>query len=263
MSSSAEPVPSQVGAADTSRRPSIWLFLALVVVYVAIAQGMTLVLRDEAGADTSTVNGLVARLIIPVTLATAVLLIVMTVLRSWQRTFVETKTFQRWTMVIPLLLLVLVLAVTNYSGLAQKGALYSLLLLVSMCIVGFAEELLYRGIGVDAFRSAGFSEVQVGLWTSAIFGASHLTNIVVSGPGALLQAVRTFGTGFMFYLVMRVTGALLGAAIAHALWNFMTLSNQADPANPSNLVNLAPVALVIILVIVLVFRKRLNPPATP
>jgi membrane protease YdiL (CAAX protease family) len=37
-------------------------------------------------------------------------------------------------------------------------------------VVGFGEELMFRGIGVIAFRRAGFSEGRVALWSSLVFG---------------------------------------------------------------------------------------------
>jgi uncharacterized protein len=42
---------------------------------------------------------------------------------------------------------------------------------------GFAEEGMFRGLGVAAFRVNGFTEAKVALWTCVLFGLAHATNL--------------------------------------------------------------------------------------
>jgi membrane protease YdiL (CAAX protease family) len=48
-------------------------------------------------------------------------------------------------------MVVTILAGTNYAGLADKGAAFVALLLVGSLAVGFAEEGMFRGLGVTTF----------------------------------------------------------------------------------------------------------------
>ena len=49
---------------------------------------------------------------------------------------------QRWLIVVPIVMVVTIVAGTNYSGLADKGAGFTLLFLLSSLAVGFGEEAM-------------------------------------------------------------------------------------------------------------------------
>ena len=253
----AEPQPAP------ARRIRLWHFFALVIVYVVTAQVLTLVGSTSAGGGDGaldTVDNIVIRVVVPVGIASILAIAYVTWTRAWQSIFVERHRLTRAALVIPALLFALAIGITNYAGLGEKGFVVTGVLFVAVMLVGFGEELVFRGVGVQAFRQHGCREWTVALWTSVIFGVSHGTNAVVTGEivDALVQIVLTTGTGFVFYLVMRGTGALAMAMLFHGLWDFGALSTQVDPANPSPLVNLAAVALAVILVGVLIFRRRLG-----
>lgn len=243
----------------------MWHFLALALGYVAIVQGAALLLRTGEGgyAEPTSVDYLVRSYVVPVGLAIVFALGVTAYLGRWQEIFVERRRFRPWAVVIPVILFVTVAAITDYAGLGAKGMAFALLLLIAALMVGFGEELMFRGIGRVAFRDSGFSEVKVGLWTTLIFGAAHGTNIITAGPSALTQVVLTSATGLVFYLILRSSGALVVAMAAHGLWDFSVLSTQIDPDDPSPLVNLAGVALAVMLLIALIFRRRFTAPAAP
>jgi hypothetical protein len=56
-----------------------------------------------------------------------------------------------------------------------------LALVVLVCIVGFTEELMFRGIGLVTFRRMHLTEGKVALYSSVIFGAVHLSNALATG----------------------------------------------------------------------------------
>lgn len=218
--------------------------------------------QDFEYAAPTSIDDIVRALVVPVGLGVVLLLAVTAYLGTWQQIFVDRVPLRRWVGWIVVALLITVVAITNYSGLGEKGLAFALLLLIATLMVGFGEELLFRGVGVQAFRNSGFSEFKVGLWTTVLFGVAHGTNIFSAGPSALIQVVLTTATGFVFYLVLRSTGALVMAMAAHGLWDFSVLSTQVNPENPSPLANVAAVVLALILVTVLVLRKRLSPAAS-
>jgi len=260
------PIPPSASspAEGGARRLRVWHYLVIVVVYIAVVQGANLVLtagQDAEYAQPTSVDYLIRSYIIPVGLALVFAIGVTGYLGRWQEMFVERRRFRRWTLVIPLIVLVCALIITNYAGLGEKGIVFALLLFISTMMVGFGEELVFRGIGVTTFRECGFGELKVGLWTTVIFGLAHGTNIFVAGPQALIQVVATTATGFVFYLVLRSSGALVVAMAAHGLWDFSVLSTQVNPDSPSPLANLAGAALVVVLLIAVLARKRMSPPS--
>ncbi|MGW6442762.1 CPBP family intramembrane glutamic endopeptidase [Lentzea sp. NPDC055074] len=244
------------------RRLRVWQFLVVVVIYLVLVQGVSALLtsgQDTAYGAPTSIDYLVRVIVVPVGLAAVFTLGVTSYLGAWQEVFAGRLPVRRWLVAVPLALFATTAVITNYPGLASNGLAFSLLLLVATLLVGFAEELLFRGIGVFAFRRNGYSEFQVGLWTTVLFGAAHGTNIVTAGPKALVQVVLTSATGLVFYLVLRSTGALVAAMAAHGLWDFSVLSSQIQPDEPWPLVNLAGVVLALLLVLVFVFRRRIAP----
>jgi uncharacterized protein len=132
-----------------------------------------------------------------------------------------------WT--VPIAFVAASFVAINYGGLSSRGAgLVVLLLLVALC-VGVAEEGMFRGIGVITFRSSGYTEARVALWSSVVFGLVHLVNALGSGAGAIGQAVAVSFAGYFFYLTRRVSGGLLVPIVVHALFDFSLLSGSITP----------------------------------
>lgn len=260
------PVETSTAPDAPARRLKVWHFLVLTAIYLVIVQGANLVLtsgQESAHAGPTSVDVLVRTIVVPVGLAIVLTLGIVAWLGSWQEVFVDRRRLRRWVLVVPVALFLTVAGVTHYGGLADKGLAFALLLLVATLMVGFAEELMFRGVGVSVFRRNGYSEFRVGLWTTVIFGLAHGTNIVTAGPSALLQVVLTSATGLVFYLILRSTGALVIAMAAHGLWDFAILSTQVDPDDPSPLVYVAVAVLAAILLLALIRRRHLTPPSEP
>jgi len=246
---------------EPGRRVRIWQFLLAVLGYLVIVQGLTLVLASSGTGDhaVGSVDALVRSVVVPVGIGAAFVVALVAWHGGWQRLLVVPR-LRRWTLLLVALLVVGIAAVTNYGGLAEVGVLHALVLLVAVLLVGFAEELLFRGLGVDAFRSAGHRERSVAIWTSVIFGLAHGSNAAITGdvPAAALQVALTTLTGALFYVVLRSTGMLVVSMAAHGLWDFGILSTQLDPSDPHALVNAAPVLVIVILLAVVVRRRRLT-----
>lgn len=86
-------------------------------------------------------------------------------------------------------------------------------------LVGFVEELLYRGIAVKILRDAGHGEKVVAVVSSALFALSHSVNLLSGQPivTVAVTVVFTFGFGMMMYLVMRATGNIVWAMLVHGM----------------------------------------------
>jgi membrane protease YdiL (CAAX protease family) len=242
-------------AADGGRRSlPVAAYLAIVVVYLVIVQGVAALATSgmdiEYGKfpDTETV---LRSLWVGVGASLVFVILVITVLRWWRPVLHDDRPVARWVWIVPAFLFGTILVGTNYAALADKGAAFTVTFLIGALMVGCAEEGMFRGIGVVAFRDAGLSEGKVALWTCVIFGAAHGTNIFVEGPSAIMQVLITAIAGFFFYLVRRVSGGIALAVVAHGLWDFALFTGtlEEDPYAGVGLFMLTDVVLAVILLV--------------
>lgn len=259
---SIDPITAGEAGRDPTRgirRLSVLGFLGIVVGYVVVLIVATVFTLDPTLStpgytETSDVaRQLVVRMAFPL----AFVCVVITALRWWRPALVDHLPVRRWVWIVPVTIVLTALAATNYPGLAAKPASFVALLLLGSLTVGLAEELLFRGVGVTAFRVNGHGEGAVALWTTVVFSLAHATSLL-GGP---LQVLSTLGTGYLYYLVRRVTGTLLAAALVHGLWDFGVFSagvveDEVYGAVPSFLV--VEVALLLLL---LALRRRIAPAA--
>lgn len=92
--------------------------------------------------------------------------------------------------------------------------------LLTGLLVGFAEEVLTRGVVVKMLRDSGKSEWVVMVLSSLVFALLHSAN-ALSQPilTVLVTIVFTFGFGICMYLTLRVTGNLIWPIILHSLYD--------------------------------------------
>jgi membrane protease YdiL (CAAX protease family) len=238
------------------------MWIVLVVIYLAIIQGLgQLLTRDldiAYGAPTD-VNELWRAMVVPVGASALFAAAVVTYLRWWRPTMVDHRPGQKWLIVIPVLMVLAIVAMTDYSALAAKGAVFTALLVFTVLCVGFAEEMMFRGVGVTMLRSNGFTEGKVALWSTVIFGLAHATNLFTEGPKAFAQVFSTIIAGYFFYLIRRRTGGLVVGMLVHGFWDFSLVSNLvADPSHPRAVAGLGLVTMVVLVVIVLVRRRHIE-----
>jgi uncharacterized protein len=195
----------------------------------------------------------------PVLVSLVFVYAVVAALGWWRPMLVDHRPVRRWVRVLAIVMVLTVLAGTNYAGLADKGAGFAVLLLVSSLMVGFAEEGMFRGLGVTTFRVNGFPEARVALWSSVIFGLAHATNLFGEGPKAFLQVLTTLAAGYFFYLLRRAWGTLLVPAVVHGLWDFGLISSFVVAGKSYAGATLFVLADVVLLLIVLVGRHRIEP----
>jgi membrane protease YdiL (CAAX protease family) len=200
-----------------------WKALAVVVVYAALYEGFGLL-------DGRLFGGLVAKNVfanpqsvffgvaLPILLGGIVLVIFLWTI-GWLREIFSPQPIRgSWWMWIAVVLVVIPIilrvAATNWSAYSVGVVLTTLLLGV---FVGFAEELLTRGIVVNLLRRAGWGERAVMLLSSLVFALLHSVNAFTQPiANVAVTVVYTFGFGAMMYLVMRVTGSILWAMLLHA-----------------------------------------------
>ncbi|MFI7166805.1 type II CAAX prenyl endopeptidase Rce1 family protein [Rhodococcus erythropolis] len=257
MTTSAPPSQSTPG-----RRVSVAAFVAFVIVYLAVIQGLGFLLtRNEeiSYAAPTDVNQLWRSLLVPIAVSFVLVYAAVAYLRWWRPVWVDDRPVQRWLIVVPILMVVSIVVVTDYQGLADHNLTFVLLLLLTSLLVGLTEETMFRGIGVTCFRSNGFSEKKVGLWSTVIFGLAHSTNLISEGPTAFVQVLTTIVAGYFFYIIRRRTGGLLIPALVHGLWDFSLISGLTTPDHSYPLSILAIVTMMILAIVLIVRRKHIEP----
>jgi membrane protease YdiL (CAAX protease family) len=95
------------------------------------------------------------------------------------------------------------------------------------------------------------------LWTTVLFSVAHAASLI-GGP---LQVLSALGAGFLYYLVRRVSGGLVLAAVVHGLTDFGILSAGVVD---DEVYGLAPMFLLVelgLLLVILVRRRHIEPRA--
>lgn len=131
----------------------------------------------------------------------------------------------------------------------------------TMLLVGFLEELLFRGL---LFRAMAKSNPRVAvLVTSLLFGLGHIINLV-NGSGAdllssLCQVCYAAAIGFLFVTLLVLGGSIWPAVLTHSLLNALSVfANEA--AAERYLIPVSIALCVISLGYALLLWKRLPPP---
>ncbi|MCE9677769.1 CPBP family intramembrane metalloprotease [Shewanella sp. AS1] len=102
-------------------------------------------------------------------------------------------------------------------------------------MVGFSEEIMFRGILFRAFEKA------MNIWpailiTSVLFGAVHSLNVFITGDlmPALMQSIAATMSGLVFLAILLRTGSIWPAIIYHFFWDCLLflISHAAQAARP-------------------------------
>ena len=98
-----------------------------------------------------------------------------------------------------------------------------LVVIASGVLVGFAEEMLFRGVFLRSMRTNGRTEAVAALWTAIAFGLFHLPNLLVgAGATQAVQILLAAASGATLYVFRRHRGVILTAMIAHGIWDMST-----------------------------------------
>ncbi len=89
-------------------------------------------------------------------------------------------------------------------------------------MTGFAEEAIFRGIGVAALLQRG--SLQAALLSSLVFGAMHFANLLVGANllATLVQVIVAFLFGITSAALLISTRAILPLIVIHAIQDFVS-----------------------------------------
>jgi membrane protease YdiL (CAAX protease family) len=154
---------------------------------------------------------------------------------------------------LPMLYIVVGLGLAVVFGLPPAGVLAWILF--NTFLVGLSEELMFRGVLLQAFRRTVSIWPAVALTTLA-FGAIHILNVFMTGDlcTALIQSAAAALSGLLFIALRLRTGSLWPCVVVHGLWDFATFtiaaarSGESMPGSgggPITLMTFMPVLLVL------------------
>jgi len=125
--------------------------------------------------------------------------------------------------------------------------------LLNTFLVGLSEELMFRGVLLQALRHTVSIWPAVALTTLA-FGAIHSLNVFITGDlrGAVIQSTAAALSGLFFIALRLRTGSLWPCIVIHGLWDcaafLVAMSSPKDAAisaAPADAMSLAPILLVL------------------
>ncbi len=105
-------------------------------------------------------------------------------------------------------------------GVQITSLLFLLEVLITTLMVGFVEEVFFRGLMLNALKAHGFWRAAI--LTSILFGLTHVMNLAAGKPVAdqVAQIVYALAFGFAFAALVLKTGLLWPLVIAHFLIDF-------------------------------------------
>lgn len=137
-----------------------------------------------------------------------------------------------------------------YSGMAQVCAV------LSMLLVGFIEELIFRGFLFRALLERDPAPTAVTI-SAVTFGIGHIVNLLAGQGGleSLVQVVFAVAWGFLFTMVFYKSGSLWVCILVHGLVDVFAKFAAADSGTVSDYVYVAATILISIAYCVWLNRK--------
>lgn len=175
-----------------------------------------------------------------------------------------------WMWVAPVLVLAaIVLRLFGIDYSSYQASVVAVTMLTGV-FIGFAEEILTRGIVVKMLRDAGRSEWVVMVLSSLVFSLLHSANLLSGQPVLTVLATMgfTFAFGICMYLTLRATGNLIWPMLIHGLYDptlFLATGgiDHAATGGQSTLLALAGPAnfvyIIIAIVALIVVRGHVQP----
>ncbi|WP_312182399.1 CPBP family intramembrane glutamic endopeptidase [Arthrobacter sp.] len=248
-----------------------WRAVLLTAAYFVLYQASSLLflpLAGQVGGPDSALSVLVL-FALPILLG-GLLLVAFALSTGWLRELFRRQPIRgrgwMWTAVAVVLAFnILRLATVDYG---TAGFDVVAAWLVTGLFIGFAEEVLTRGLVVNLLRKAGHREIIVAVGSAALFAAMHAGNLLTGQSlfATSFQLLYTFAFGICMYLTLRVTGNLIWPILLHATTDpsiFLQSSYPADSAL-AGFAALGNIPVIILGIVFLFFiRGQVQEPAFP
>lgn len=202
---------------SNSSNRSIPFVTGLLVVWTVITIfGVRLIYSGNISLEDIVKNGIAWQLV-----AAVLFLIVVIAVRKWRDLGLQGPLPGTLKLLwFPFLILSLLGAGAVALGLPPVSVM--LMVLLNTALVGFSEEVMFRGIFYSTLRDRLKIWPAI-IWTSVVFGAVHVLNGILTGEygAASVQALAAATSGLVFIAIRLRTGSLWIAIIYHLLWDWI------------------------------------------
>ena len=155
------------------------------------------------------------------------------------------KDSKQYLFFIPFLLLV---TVNFWGGIAiHYDALHQVFAVISMMLVGFIEEIVFRGLLFKAMAKNNLTSAII--VSSVTFGAGHIVNLLTGHASldVLLQIAYAIAIGFSFVMVFHKSGSLIPCIVTHSLIDVTSkFSNENLPESTQLTLNYVTSVFIIV-----------------
>lgn len=206
-------------------RPSVGLGVGIAITYMAVFGGLFYASGVDYDEIAATPENVRSAIVIPLAVAALLLVIATSILGWWGPVLRDKRRAGGWVTAIPIVLFLAILAGVDYGNLSDLDSELLLWIGIGVALVGFCEELVYRGLLIVSFRST-LPEHLVWLWSSVAFGLLHSINVLVGqgfGP-TIVQVIVTFVIGSALYMSRRASGVIIVPMVLHLMWDYSSLT---------------------------------------
>jgi membrane protease YdiL (CAAX protease family) len=218
--------PEEPVSAEPQRRRLGWAgviaLLAAFLLLPAVIDSLTHGNFEATFTDTSQVAASLPGRIVEFIL----IVVVISALRWWPVVLHERLRARPWVWIVVVVPLGVSLGFLDRGNVAESGATLTLGVLAISLLIGFSEELMFRGVVLTAMRDRYGREWLAVLITTVLFGLGHFQGGV---PGVL----STLVTGFLFYWMRRVSGGIWVPGLVHSLYDFAIYTSYMGPTPAS------------------------------
>lgn len=239
-----------------------WRAVILVIVYFALYNALSLLLTPVAAQieDPQSAAGILVFYAIPILIG-CLLLVGFAASVGWLGELFRPQPIRGRGWMWIAIAVVLVFNVLRYLSIDYEAAGFEVVAtwLLTGLFIGFAEEVLTRGLVVNLLRKAGQREIAVAVISSALFALLHAGNLLTGQSlfATVLQLAYTFAFGICMYLAMRVTGTIIAPILLHASTDPSIFLHGTYPAEGplGSIGDLGNIAVIIVGVICLFFIR--------
>lgn len=158
--------------------------------------------------------------------------------------------------------LIVMISINLWFGVNREITFMGILFpFLTMLLVGFIEELIFRGL---LFKAMEKDSPKAAIIVSSItFGIGHIINLLSSGLDNLLpnilQVLYATAAGFMFVIIFYKGGSLIPCIITHSLFNAMSVFSSPRLSENNIQIITAIILIIISIAYTLILLKTLKP----
>ncbi|RLE24665.1 MAG: hypothetical protein DRJ50_04330 [Actinobacteria bacterium] len=211
--------------------PTPKLAWALGILYAPIFIALLIGFGGDYDEIGNSADNFFSAVVIPMGILTVAIVALTTWLGWWRPVISDDRPTPRWMLAVPIVMAIGIAGsiAVDLGRTSDLDTSFLLWLTIGTLLIGFCEEMVYRGLTIVGFRS-GHREVRVWLFTTLLFAVLHLWNLAAGQGlmGTIQQFGYTFVLGSVYYVIRRSTGTILIPILIHAGWDWTGFASGSE-----------------------------------